>query len=77
MKGTGAFPEYPTTITALVPVSSILLLSGLRGEGYSALRDWRPIPAALLAPIRPTLFRGLKTFPFTYRAKLSLTKPLV
>ena len=75
MKGTGAFPEHPTTITALNPVSSFPLLSGRYGEGNSALRDWRPIPAALLAPIRRALFRGLKTFPFTYRAKLSLTKP--
>jgi hypothetical protein len=77
MKGTGAFPEHPTTITALIPVSRFPLLSGSRGEGYSALRDWRPIPAALLTPIRPAMFRGLKTFPFTNRAKLSLTKPLV
>jgi len=45
--------------------SEQILLSGRSGEGYSALRDWRPIPAVLLAPIRRTLFRGLKTIPFT------------
>ena len=45
--------------------SEQILLSGRSGEGYSALRGWRPIPAALLTPIRPTLFRGLKTIPFT------------
>ena len=45
--------------------SEQILLSGRSGEGYSALRDWRPIPAALLTPIRRTLFRGLKTIPFT------------
>jgi len=66
---TGATDNYPRTTT------SEQILSGRSGEGYSALRDWRPIPAALLTPIRPTVFRGLKTFPFTYRAKLSLTKP--
>jgi len=32
--------------------------SGRSGEGYSALRGWRPIPAALHTPIRRSLFRG-------------------
>src|SRR6202790_4907583 len=32
--------------------------SGRSGEGYSALRGWRPIPAALHPPIRRSLFRG-------------------
>ena len=47
----------PTKIPALLPVSQITL-SGRSGEGYSALRGWRPIPAALHTPIRRSLFRG-------------------
>ena len=49
---TGAPDNNPRTTT------SEQMHSGRSGEGYSALRDWRPIPAALHSPIRPTLFRG-------------------
>jgi hypothetical protein len=38
--------------------SNVNVSSGRSGEGYSALRGWRPIPAALHTPIRRSLFRG-------------------
>jgi hypothetical protein len=45
--------KKPRTITSNHNISS-----GRSGEGYSALRGWRPIPAALHPPIRRSLFRG-------------------
>jgi len=59
-----AIPEKPDNKLRTTP-SEQILLSGRSGEGYSALRGWRPIPAALLVPFRRTLFRGSKTIPFT------------
>jgi len=43
------------------------------GEAHSALRGWRPIPAALLAPSLIQLPEQ-ETFPFYYRDKIPLTK---
>ena len=59
----GAPDNNPRTTT------SEQMRSGRSGEGYSALRDWRPIPAALLTPFRPTLFRGLEDLPFHLQGK--------